>query len=208
MLRTLSIPSSLCLLLVLAACGSPPQGAEAASNAEAANKPAAKVGAEAAAASKSDVYALTTQSLDGEAVDLSSYRGKVTLVVNVASECGYTRQYAGLQKLHSDLKDRGFAVLGFPSNEFGGQEPGSSEQIREFCTSKFGVEFPMFAKTHTAGDQQSPVYATLATATGKKPTWNFCKYLINKNGEVLAFYPSSVAPDATELRTAIEAALQ
>ena len=129
------------------------------------------------------------------------------MVVNVASECGYTRQYAGLQKLHSERKDQGFAVLGFPSNEFGGQEPGGADQIREFCTSKFGVDFPMFAKIHTAGAMQSAIYAQLQAATGKVPGWNFCKYLVGKNGEVLGFYPSNVEPGSPELRAAIDGAL-
>jgi glutathione peroxidase len=210
------------LLLSFAACGSSPSNTQepssktsgvdtaAAKDMVAAKDPAAAkdmAPAKDAAASKSNIYALSVESLEGKPVDLASYRGKVTLVVNVASECGYTRQYAGLQKLHSELKDRGFAVLGFPSNEFGGQEPGSASDIREFCTSKFGVEFPMFAKTQTKGDQQSPVFAQLESATGKKPGWNFCKYLIGKDGEVLGFYPSKVAPDDAALRAAIEGAL-
>lgn len=154
-------------------------------------------------------YSLSTNSLDGKPVQLADYQGKVTLVVNVASECGYTRQYAGLQKLHAEMKDRGFAVLGFPSNEFGGQEPGTPEQIREFCTSKFGVDFPMFAKVETKpGASQSPIYRALTSASGKQPKWNFCKYLVGKQGEVLGFYPSGTAPDSAELKKAIDAALQ
>ncbi len=154
-------------------------------------------------------HTLRAKALDGSTVDLASYRGKVTLVVNVASECGYTPQYAGLQKLHAELAPRGFAVLGFPSNEFGGQEPGTEAQIREFCTSKYAVDFPMFGKVVTKnGPQQSPVYQALTKATGKEPNWNFCKYLVGKDGTVIGFYPSKVAPDAAELRTAIENALK
>ncbi len=156
-----------------------------------------------------DVYALRAESLEGQPVDLAAYRGKVTLVVNVASECGYTPQYAGLQKLHEQYADRGFAVLGFPSNEFGGQEPGTAEQIRAFCTSKYQVGFPLFAKIATKpGAGQSPIYAALVAATGQAPAWNFCKYLVGKDGRVVAFYPSKVAPEAGELRQAIEAALR
>ncbi|MGE0143384.1 MAG: glutathione peroxidase [Planctomycetota bacterium] len=159
--------------------------------------------------SPNDIYAQTATALNGSPVDLSAYRGKVTLVVNVASECGYTPQYAGLQSLHAELADRGFAVLGFPSNEFGGQEPGSAEQIQEFCSSRFGVQFPMFAKTQTKkGDGQSPVYAALAAATGSEPGWNFCKYLVGKDGRPIAFFPSNVAPDSKKLRDAIAAAME
>lgn len=155
------------------------------------------------------VYALGATTIDGEEIAMADYQGKVTLFVNVASQCGYTRQYAGLQKLHSEMADKGFAVLGFPSNEFGGQEPGTEAEIKEFCTSKFSVEFPMFAKVETkAGANQSPVYAALTEATGKQPSWNFCKYLVGKDGKPIAFYKSGTAPDSAELREAIEAALE
>lgn len=193
-------------LCALAACGSSPSHASTTSDAAPAT-PAQAPNANMNATS--DVYALSTKSLDGQPVELSGYRGQVTLIVNVASECGYTPQYAGLQKLHEKYAGRGFAVLGFPSNEFGGQEPGSPAQIREFCTSKYGVSFPMFAKLETkAGAGRSPVYATLAAATGQTPTWNFCKYLVGKDGRVLGFYPSKVAPESPELQQAIEKALQ
>ena len=154
------------------------------------------------------LYDLTANSLDGEAGDLSDYSGKVTLVVNVASRCGYTRQYEGLQELHDELADRGFAVLAFPSNEFGGQEPGSPAEIREFCSSKFGVTFPMFEKCEVKpGAGQSPVYAFLEEQAGETPSWNFCKYLVGPDGRVIAFYKSGMEPDAAELRQAIEKAL-
>lgn len=154
------------------------------------------------------LYGLATETLEGEPVDLSAYAGKVTLVVNVASKCGYTRQYAGLQALHAELADQGFAVLGFPCNQFGGQEPGSAEEIRSFCTDRFDVSFPMFAKCDVkTGDGQSPVYTYLEGQTGEVPGWNFCKYLVGRDGEVIRFYSSGVAPDAEELRKAIEAAL-
>lgn len=213
MLQIYSTPIFVGLFLTLAACGSSRDSAPAAK--QPADKPVATsteaatiAKDEAAAPAKDDVYSLSADSLEGAPVELGDYRGKVTLMVNVASRCGYTRQYAGLQKLHAELKDRGFAVLGFPSNEFGGQEPGTATEIRDFCTSKFGVDFPMFAKVNTAGDQQSPVYSKLTGATGKKPGWNFCKYLVGKDGKVLGFYPSGVSPDAPELREAIEGALE
>lgn len=189
------------LTLLCCACGSsapvaPEPTAQAATNPAETGDPAM------------DFYSLKTTSLDGQPVDLSIYRGKVTLVVNVASACGYTPQYKGLQQLHSELAPRGFAVLGFPSNDFGGQEPGSAEEIRAFCTTRFGVSFPMFAKVRTkTGTDQSPVYALLGEQGGQLPNWNFCKYLVGKDGKVIAFYPSRTTPDSTELRQAIEQAL-
>ena len=186
--------------LLCASCGAPPASAD--QQVAAANPAATKV-------DPMDFYSLRAAALDGAPVDLATYRGKVTLVVNVASECGYTPQYAGLQKLHVELKDRGFAVLGFPSNDFGGQEPGTPDQIRDFCTTKYQVGFPLFAKVQTkAGAGQSPVYTLLGEAAGKLPNWNFCKYLVGKDGKVLGFHPSKVAPDDAALRAAIEAALR
>lgn len=208
-------------LFVVAACGGTPHqtpstdpvkpvpAAADAAGANATNTPTPPAAAAAPAMTKNDVYSLSTATLDGKPKNLADYRGKVTLVVNVASECGYTPQYAGLQKLHAELSGRGFAVLGFPSNEFGGQEPGSPEQIQSFCSTKYSVTFPLFAKCATKpGADQSPVYAALSGATGKSPNWNFCKYLVGKQGEVIAFYPSKVAPDDAELRAAIEKALK
>jgi glutathione peroxidase len=153
------------------------------------------------------LYDLKTPRLDGSPADLGQYRGAVTLVVNVASECGFTPQYAGLQHMHDELAAKGFAVLGFPSNEFGGQEPGSPEQIKTFCERNYGVSFPMFAKLETKpGPGQSPIYAFL-TRGGEAPNWNFCKYVVGKDGEVRAFFPSNVSPDDRELRQAITDAL-
>ena len=154
------------------------------------------------------LLAFKVNSLDGKPVDLAGYKGKVALVVNVASKCGYTPQYAGLEDLYKELEPKGFVILGFPSNDFGGQEPGSPDEIRTFCTEKFGVTFPMFSKVQTqAGPEQSPVYSYLNSATGKLPTWNFCKYLIGKDGKAIAFYPSKVKPSDDELRKAIDTAL-
>jgi len=153
------------------------------------------------------LYDLKVTTLDGQPAELAAYRGKVALVVNVASQCGYTPQYAGLEKLYRELQPKGFAVLGFPSNDFGGQEPGAPEEIATFCKRTYDVTFPMFAKVVTkAGPQQSSVYAFLGES-GSLPQWNFSKYVVDKNGKVEAFFPSRVAPDAPELRAAIEKAL-
>jgi glutathione peroxidase len=155
----------------------------------------------------SSLYDLKTETLQGKPADLGTYRGKVTLVVNTASECGYTPQYEGLQQLHRELSPKGFAVLGFPSNDFGGQEPGSAQQIADFCQKNYGVTFPMFSKLSTrAGSGQSPIYRFLGTS-GHLPAWNFSKYLVGKDGKVVAFFPSEVTPESSELRSAIAKAL-
>src|SRR5918993_1268750 len=152
-------------------------------------------------------YDLKTQTLQGKPADLGMYRGKVTLVVNTASECGYTPQYEGLEQLHRELSGKGFSVLGFPSNDFGGQEPGTAQQIAEFCRRNYGVSFPMFAKLSTKpGPGQSPIYKFLG-GTGNLPAWNFSKYVVGRDGKVAAFFPSAVTPDAPELRSAITKAL-
>jgi glutathione peroxidase len=153
------------------------------------------------------LYDLTTTTLEGKPAPLGAYKGTVTLVVNVASKCGFTPQYEGLEQLHRELSGRGFSVLGFPSNDFGGQEPGTAEEIATFCRLTYGVTFPMFAKQVTkAGPEQSPVYAFLGS-TGQLPGWNFAKYVVGKDGKVRAFYSSKVTPDSPELRAAIEKAL-
>jgi glutathione peroxidase len=151
---------------------------------------------------------LSATTLEGQLVDLSAYKGKVALVVNVASQCGFTPQYAGLETLYKELEPKGFVILAFPSNDFGGQEPGSAADIQKFCTEKYSVTFPMFVKIETkSGPSQSPVYKYLGAATGKLPTWNFCKYLVGKDGKVIEFFPSKVKPDDPELKKAIETAL-
>jgi glutathione peroxidase len=153
-------------------------------------------------------YALSTSRLDGQPVDLKEYAGKVALVVNTASKCGFTPQYKGLQELYTDLSPRGFVILGFPSNDFGGQEPGTAEEIKTFCELNYKVTFPMFSKVVTkAGPDQSPIYTWLGQS-GNLPQWNFSKYVIGKDGKVVAFFPSKVTPDAPELRAAIESALK
>ena len=152
------------------------------------------------------LHDLTAETIDHKASPLSAYAGKVLLVVNTASECGFTPQYAGLEKLWREYQGRGFAILGFPSNEFGAQEPGSESEIKSFCETRFGVSFPLFAKVSVKGPAQSPVYRFL-TAQHGEPKWNFHKYLVGKNGQVIQAYESKVAPDDPQLRAAIESAL-
>jgi glutathione peroxidase len=155
----------------------------------------------------SSLYDLKTTTLLGQPADLGVYRGKVTLVVNVASFCGFTPQYTGLEKLHRELSGKAFAVLGFPSNDFGEQEPGSAQEIAEFCRKTYDVTFPMFGKVVTTpGPDQSPVYRFLG-GTGNLPAWNFAKYVVGKDGKVVAFFPSAVTPDAPELLRSINSAL-
>lgn len=136
------------------------------------------------------------------------YAGEVLLVVNTASKCGYTPQYEGLEALHRKYAAQGFAVLGFPSNDFKGQEPGDERQIREFCTLTYGVKFPMFEKVHVLGAETTPLYRELAQETGVAPGWNFHKYLIGRDGRVVAQFPSKVGPDDPRLVQAIERELK
>jgi glutathione peroxidase len=153
------------------------------------------------------LYDLKTKTLTGQPADLGMYRGKVSLVVNVASKCGFTPQYEGLEKLQREMKGKDFNVLGFPSNDFGAQEPGTAEEIQTFCKLTYDVTFPMFEKTVTrAGADQSPVYALLGRF-GKLPAWNFSKYVVDRSGRVVAFFPSDVTPEAPELRSAIAKAM-
>lgn len=210
-LRNVPSIAALCLSASLVACGSDPQaqenqapgakdqGAEAqGSEASAAGTPAEK------AAGESAVYGLAAQTLEGEDVSLDQYSGKVTVFVNVASKCGYTRHYAGLQKLHEELGGEDFAVVGIPSNDFGGQEPGSAEEIRAFCTENYGVTFDMLAKSGTK-EGDSPIFDRFAELTGERPGWNFCKFVVSKDGGDVKFFPSKIAPDSQELRGAIDA---
>jgi glutathione peroxidase len=152
-------------------------------------------------------YELKTTTLDGKPADLAQYKGKVSLVVNVASKCGYTPQYEGLEKLQREMKGKSFNVLGFPSNDFGGQEPGTAQEIASFCKLTYDVTFPMFEKVVTRkGTDQSPIYTFLGRS-GKLPAWNFSKYVVDKQGKVVAFFESSVTPEDPALRAAIANAL-
>jgi glutathione peroxidase len=137
--------------------------------------------------------------------DLCQYAGKVVLVVNTASYCGFTKQYEGLEALYAKYGSRGLVVLGFPSNDFGKQEPGSSKEIADFCFNTYGVKFPMFAKSSVKGPEANPLHANLAKLTGEAPKWNFTKYLIDRSGKVVEHFPSKVTPE--ELSGKIEQAL-
>ncbi|WP_437284671.1 glutathione peroxidase [Sorangium sp. So ce406] len=154
------------------------------------------------------IHDVTVKTIDGQDRSLGEYRGKVLLVVNTASECGYTPQYAGLEALHDRLKDRGFSVLGFPSNDFGAQEPGTDAEIAAFCSTKFGVSFPMFSKIPVKGGSKHPLYAFLTqSAPAGEVKWNFTKFLIGKDGSVIGRFESSVTPDDPQLTQAIDKAL-
>lgn len=139
------------------------------------------------------IYEFKLKLLSGEEVDFSQFHGKNLLIVNTASKCGYTYQYEGLQKLHEQYGDK-VKVLGFPANNFLWQEPGSNKNIEEFCQVNYGVTFPMFEKLSVKGAHQHPLYAWLQRKSGRKPSWNFCKYLIDKSGNVTAFFGKSVEP--------------
>jgi glutathione peroxidase len=156
-----------------------------------------------AAREGASLYALEVETLEGEPAALAQYEGMVALVVNTASKCGLTPQYEGLEALYRELGPQGFVVLGFPSNDFMGQEPGSPEEIRLFCTDRYDVTFPLFAKSQVKGEQKSPVYQLLC-AELDEPSWNFTKYLVDRQGHVVARFGPRTAPDAESLREAIE----
>ena len=159
------------------------------------------------------LYAFALSDIDGQPVTLGQYSGKALLLVNVASKCGYTKQYAGLETLHEKYKDQGLVVLGFPANNFGSQEPGTNEEIKAFCTTTFNVTFPMFAKISVKGDDIHPLYAFL-TGTETNPDfagaikWNFNKFLVDREGNVVSRYDSNVEPMSETLVADIEKVLQ
>jgi glutathione peroxidase len=144
---------------------------------------------------------------DEAKVSLCKFSGEVLLVVNTASYCGYTNQYDDLEKLHSRYQKKGFTVVGFPSNDFGGQEPKSNKEIADFCYNTFGVKFPMFAKTKVRGADANPFYKQLIQQSGQEPSWNFFKYLVGRDGKVIKAYPSNVQPSDSQLVQDIERAL-
>ncbi len=154
-----------------------------------------------------NISKLSVKDIDGKIVNLSDYQGKVLLIVNVASYCGYTKQYSGLEAIYKKYKDKGFEILAFPCNQFGQQEPGTNEEIKSFCSSKFDVTFKLFDKVDVNGKDQSPLYSILTNneTTGKADIkWNFEKFLIDKNGNVVSRYASKVEPESKELTSAIE----
>ncbi|HEV2473551.1 MAG TPA: glutathione peroxidase [Chthonomonadales bacterium] len=151
----------------------------------------------------------TASDIDGKPVDLSRYKGSVVLIVNVASLCGNTPQYAGLEKLYETYRDKGFTILGFPANDFGKQEPGSNSEIKQFCTSKYNVTFPMFSKIVVKGDGQAPLYHYLTSKAtdpkfGGDIEWNFAKFLINRDGEIVARFPAGESPESSDVVSKIE----
>ena len=154
------------------------------------------------------LYSFTLNSIDGKPAPLADYKGKVVLIVNVASRCGYTPQYTGLEALYEKYKGQGFVILGFPANNFGAQEPGTNEEIKTFCSRKYNVSFPMYAKISVKGDDQAPLYKYLTTETPSGITgdikWNFTKFLVDRNGNVVQRFEPAVTPDSQEMTDAIK----
>ena len=211
-------PRAALVVLALVACDSSaktPPNAEPAKVASAKTEPAktepAKTEPAPIASATGPIVDHEVETLEGTKQKLSDYRGKAVLLVNVASECGYTPQYAQLQELYGRYKDRGLVVLGFPSNDFGGQEPGDAKQIKEFVTSKFAVDFPMMAKVHAKGPEMAPLYKTLTEETPEgmkgEVKWNFTKFLLDPTGKVVARFESPIEPMSPELTAAVEKAL-
>jgi glutathione peroxidase len=159
------------------------------------------------------VYDYSMNTIDGQPESLAAYKGKVLLVVNVASKCGFTPQYAGLQSLYSKYQDRGFVILGFPANNFASQEPGTNTEIKTFCTRKYSVTFPMFSKVSVLGADKTPLYGYLTSASSDPKfagdiKWNFTKFLIGRDGNIIARFEPKVTPDSPEVISAVESALQ
>ncbi|HEY9171148.1 MAG TPA: glutathione peroxidase [Verrucomicrobiae bacterium] len=164
----------------------------------------------ALAAHADSIYDLKLKDIDAKDTSLAAYRGKVLLIVNVASKCGYTKQYAGLEAAYQKYKGQGLVVLGFPCNQFGGQEPGTNEEIKQFCSTSFNVTFPLFEKLEVNGPNRHPLYRALVGDSSPFPgdiKWNFNKFLVGRDGKILKRFESKVAPDAPELTQTIEAAL-
>ncbi len=156
------------------------------------------------------IYDITVKDIDGKDTTLNAYKGKVILIVNVASKCGFTPQYKNLEAVYLKYKDQGFVILGFPCNQFGAQEPGTDKEIKQFCTSKYFITFPLFDKIEVNGPNRHPLYVALAGENSPFPgniTWNFNKFLISRDGKILKRFDSKIKPDAPEASEAIEAAL-
>jgi glutathione peroxidase len=158
----------------------------------------------------SSIYDVSVTTAKGESTQLDSYKGSALLIVNLASKCGFTPQYKGLQELYEAYKDQGLLILGFPCNDFGGQEPGTMEEIQEFCSVNYGVNFPLFEKVNILGEDKHPLYQWLTTNSEPEGDvkWNFEKFLIGKQGQLISRYSSKVTPEDSELRADIEAALK
>jgi glutathione peroxidase len=171
-------------------------GALALAQSPAAPAPApAPMPASTPSAPKDQPLNIAVKSIDGSDVNLASYAGKVVVIVNVASKCGFTKQYAGLEELYKSRKDAGLVVLGFPANNFGNQEPGTDAEIAKFCSTTFGVTFPMFSKVSVKGSDQHPLFVRLAKDAGGEPEWNFTKYLIDRSGKIVGRFGPRTAPD-------------
>ena len=156
------------------------------------------------------LYDIKLKDIDGKDTTLAAYKGKAVLIVNVASKCGYTKQYTGLESIYEKYKDKGFVVLGFPCNQFGGQEPGTNEEIKQFCSSQYIVTFPMFDKIDVNGANRHPLYVALAGKDSPYPgdiKWNFNKFLIGKDGKIVKRFDSGVKPETEDMANAIDAAL-
>jgi len=163
-------------------------------------------------AGEKSVYDFTLNTIDGQPAPLAAYKGKVVLLVNVASRCGYTPQYTALESIYEKYKDRGFVIVGIPANNFGGQEPGTNAEIKTFCTSKYNVTFPMMSKVSVKGEDTTPLYQFLTDKTAHPQTggeikWNFTKFLVGPDGHVITRFEPEVTPDASEVTSAIEKAL-
>ena len=156
------------------------------------------------------IHEIAVKDIDGKDTTLGAYKGKVLLIVNVASQCGYTPQYQGLETIYEKYKGKGFVVLGFPCNQFGKQEPGTNEEIKQFCSSKYNVTFPMFDKIEVNGEKRHPLYVALAGEQSPYPgniKWNFSKFLIGRDGKIIKRFDSKAAPESPEVIAAIEGAL-
>ncbi len=161
----------------------------------------------------SSVYEFTMNSIEGAPLPLAKFEGKVMLIVNVASKCGFTPQYEGLEAVYEKYKDQGFVIVGFPANNFMAQEPGTNEEIKTFCSTKYNVKFPLYSKISVKGDDKAPLYQFLTDPaanpkTGGEIKWNFTKFLVDRNGKVVARFESPVKPDSPEVTSAIEKALK
>jgi len=156
-----------------------------------------------------NAHDFTFESIDGGQLPLAQYKGKAVLIVNTASFCGFTPQYEGLENIYRQYRGKGLVVLGVPANNFGGQEPGTNAEIKQFCESKYDVDFPLAAKVSVKGDDAHPFYKWAAEKLGadKSPKWNFHKYLVNAKGDLVASFPTKVVPDAPEIRAAIDQAI-
>jgi glutathione peroxidase len=153
------------------------------------------------------IYDFTLNSIDGAPAPLATYRGKVVMLVNVASKCGYTPQYKGLEALYEKYRDKGLVIVGFPANNFGSQEPGTDQEIKTFCERTYKVSFPMYSKISVKGEDMAPLYGYLTKSTGGDIKWNFTKILVGKNGEIITRFEPATKPDSPEVSAAIEKAL-